>query len=123
MSDDENEQTPEDAASERLRTLVEAFDNPDPDDDAAMWELNTAKRRLSEHLVREVILPRPEFHSQIHGRVPEIEDGGPPTVEEAILWALCVRYEHTAGLLRVYVGEELIHELPIITLRQNASLN
>ena len=126
MSDDENEQTPEEArsaaAEQRLSTLWDALGNPEPDDAQAMRELWTARRRLSE-LLAGVLTTRPELRSGFHGRVPEPADDGPPTPEEAILWELCVTYEHTAGLLRVYVGEERIHDLPIVSLRGDASLN
>jgi hypothetical protein len=123
MSDEK--QTPEEeqraAADQRLRVLIEALD-ADPDDDRSMRELFTARRRLSEHLAR-VIAARPDLSSRVHGYVPEPEDDGPATAEEAMLWTLGATYEQTAGLLRVFVGEDRIHELPIATLRQNAAEN
>src|SRR5215207_7230304 len=102
------------AANQRLQVLIEAFDS-DPDDEDSMQELFLARRRLSEQLAR-VITARPDLRSRVRGYVPEREDGGPPTAEEAMLWALGVTYEQTAGLLRVYVGEEQILELPIVSL-------
>jgi hypothetical protein len=116
---DENERAA--AAEQRLRTLIDAFDS-DPDDEDSMQELFLARRRLSEQLGR-VITARPDLHSRVRGYVPEPADSGPATAEEAMLWALCVRYEGIAGLLRVYVGDERIHELPIVSLRGDASLN
>jgi hypothetical protein len=122
MSDEKQPPEEERAAEQRLQTLWEALGNPDPNDDQAMQELWTVRRRISEQLAR-VITARPAIRSRLHGRVPEPDDGGPRTPEETMLWQLGVTYERTAGLLRVYVGEERIHELPIVTLRGEASLN
>jgi hypothetical protein len=112
------------AAKRRLEALIYAFD-ADPDYKASMKELWLADRRLSEQCVYLLSTKRPDLMRRglTSGYIPERKDGGPTTAAQALLWNLCARYEVTANLLEVYVGDERVFTDHVSNLRQNAPYN
>ena len=111
------------AARERLKAVIEAFDYPDPDDYEAMVALHTANHRLAELVASAIVRDRLRFPRTIAARVPEVDEGGPTTAAQAVLWEMGVRYERTASLIEVFVGEERLLTYAVSSLRQKASVN
>jgi hypothetical protein len=118
MSEYDHEQC-DAAADERLLTMAEAFGS-DPDDDAAMWRLWLARRRLSEFAAAQ-IMARPDLRAQIPRSGYIADDIG--TAAETVLYVLCVRFERIGELIEAYVGDERLATWPIASLLGDASRN
>ena len=110
------------AGAQRLEALTQALGFPDADGEA-MGDLDTADHRRSELVAREILKHPDRYPIPRGGRTPEVRDGGPRTGEQFLLWDLCGRYEHVAGVIEVYVGDERVLRYPVANLRQDARLN